>query len=81
MRLALPYSRWFWAVTKKAASESTSTPNVDQTNWLVDLSSRTHSDAETTLLKKGLNFAATPINIPATEIIAKVETAISHLSS
>ena len=62
---------------QKAASESTSTPNVDKKNWFIYLSSRTLSDAETILLNKGLNFAVTPTNIPATEIIARVETAIS----
>ena len=66
---------------QKAASKLTSTPKVDQTNWVINLSSRTLSDAETTLLKKGLNFAVTPTNIPATEIIAKVETAIRPLDA
>ena len=33
------------------------------------------------LLKKGLNFAVTPANIPATEIIAKVETAVRQLDA
>ena len=33
------------------------------------------------LLKKGLNFAVTPANIPATEIIAKVESAVRQLDA
>ena len=36
-------------------------------------------DTEGPLLKKGLNFTVTPANIPATEIIAKVESAARQL--
>ena len=43
--------------------------------------SRFLSNAEESLLKKGLNFAVTPTNIPATEIIAKVELAVSSLDA
>ena len=57
------------------------TPYVDKANWVVNLSSRSLSDAEKTLLKKGLNFAVTPGNIPATEIIAKVEAAVRQLDT
>ena len=44
-------------------------------------SSRSLSDAEKALLKKRLNFAVTPANIPATEIIAKVEAAVRQLDT
>ena len=54
---------------------------VDKTNWVINLFSRSLSDAEIALLKKGLNFAVTPVNIPATEIIAKVETAVRQLDA
>ena len=43
--------------------------------------SRPLSDAEVSLLEKGLNFAVTSTNIPATEIVAKVESAIRTLDS
>ena len=43
--------------------------------------SRALSDAEEFLLKKGLNFAVTPEKIPATEIIAKVESAVRSLDA
>ena len=43
--------------------------------------SRSLSDAEESLLKKGLNFAVTPTNIPATEIIAKVVSAVRSLDA
>ena len=66
---------------QKASSKLTSTPKVDQANWVINLSSRTLSDAETTLLKKGLNFAVTPTNIRTTEITAKVETTIRPLDT
>ena len=57
------------------------TSYVDKANWVVYLSSRSLSDAEKALLKKRLNFAVTPANIPATEIIAKVEAAIRQLDA
>lgn len=37
------------------------------------------SDAEMSLLEKGLNFEVTPPNIPTTEIVIKVESAITKL--
>ena len=57
------------------------TSYVDKANWVVYLSSRSLSDAEKALLKKRLNFTVTPANIPATEIIAKVEAAIRQLDA
>jgi len=44
--------------------------------WVINLSSRPLSDAEVSLLEKRLNFAVTSTNTPATEIVAKVESAI-----
>ena len=66
---------------KQATVSPVDTPYVDKTNWVVNLSSRSLSDAEKALLKKGLNFAVTPANIPATEIIAKVEAAVRQLDA
>ena len=60
---------------------SVDTLYVDKTNWVVYLSCRSLSDSEKALLKKGLNFAVTPANIPATEIIAKVEAAVRQLDT
>ena len=57
------------------------TSYVDKAKRVVYLSSRSLSDAEKALLKKRLNFAVTPANIPATEIIAKVEAAIRQLDA
>ena len=57
------------------------TPRVDRNEWVINLSSRPLSDAEVSLLEKGLNFAVTPTNISATEIVAKVESAIRTLDS
>ena len=66
---------------KQAIVSPVDTPYVDKANWVVNLSSRSLSDAEKALLKKGLNFAVTPANIPATEIIAKVEAAVRKLDA
>ena len=66
---------------KQATVSPVDTPYVDKANWVVNLSSRSLSDAEKALLKKGLNFAVTPASIPATEIIAKVEAAVRQLDA
>ena len=63
---------------KQATVSQVDTPFVDKADWVVNLSSRSLSDAEKALLKKGLNSAVTPANIPATEIIAKVEAAVNN---
>lgn len=42
---------------------------------------RSLSDAEVSFLQKGLNFAETPTNIPATDIVANVESAIRQLDT
>ena len=60
---------------------SIDTPCVDKTNLVVYLSCRSLSYSEKALPKKGLNFAVTPANIPATEIIAKVEAAVRQLDA
>ena len=54
---------------------------MNKNKWVINLSSRPLNDAEVSLLEKGLNFAVTPTTIPATEIVAKVETAIRTLDS
>ena len=46
----------------------------------MNLSSRSLTEAEVSLLKKGLNFAVTPADIPATEVTAKVESAVRQLN-
>ncbi|KAL9964367.1 hypothetical protein ACROYT_G027998 [Oculina patagonica] len=66
---------------KQAAVSSADTSYLDKTNWVINLSSRTLNDAEIALLQKGLNFAVTPANVPAKEIIASVESAIRQLNA
>ena len=51
------------------------------TGLLIYLLNLSLNDADITLLKKELNFAVTPANIPDTEIIAKVETAVRQLDA
>ena len=62
---------------KQATVSPVDTPFVDKADWVLNLSSRSLSDAEKALLKKGLNWT----NIPATEIIAKVEAAVRQLDA
>ena len=47
----------------------TDTLYVDKTNWVINLSSWSVSNAEISMLQKGLDFAITPANIPAKKIV------------
>ncbi len=49
---------------KHTAVSPADTPYVDKINWVINLSSRSLSDAEIALLWKGVNFAVTFPNIP-----------------
>ena len=64
-----------------AVSYIEQTPQVDKNKWVINLSSRPLSDTEVSLLKKGLNFALIPSNIPVTEIVAKVKSTMRTLDS
>ncbi|RMX37804.1 hypothetical protein pdam_00024510 [Pocillopora damicornis] len=70
---------------KTNTNESLTLPKTDISRSLKNLIEKNRrlplSDAEKTLLKKGLNFAVTPTDIPATEIIAKVEAAVRKLDA
>ncbi|XP_022109743.1 uncharacterized protein LOC110989562 [Acanthaster planci] len=54
---------------------------VDTSKWVVNLSARTLTTVETSLLGKGLNFAVTPDHVPAMEIVSSVETTLKRLDS
>ena len=47
--------------------------------WVVNISSRRLQSNETSLLRKGLNFAITPRTVPTKEILASVEAARYNL--
>ena len=47
--------------------------------WVVNISDRALNNNEISVLRKGLNFAITPKQIPTKEILASVESAISNL--
>jgi len=55
-------------------------PYVDKAKWVINLSSRSLSNAQESLLKKGPNFAVTSVNISVSEIITKVESAVRSLN-
>ncbi|XP_072165864.1 uncharacterized protein [Diadema setosum] len=54
---------------------------VDTEKWVVNLSSRTLSPTENSLLKKGMSFAIAPKRIPAVEIVSRVESTIRTLDA
>ncbi len=52
---------------------------VDKSKWVINLSKRTLSDDEQSVLQKGLKFAIAPKEIPVSEIIAEVEASVYNL--
>ena len=74
----------FWVPMRNRTSDLSalwySTSEPQRLNGERDLSRSSYdtrlSNAEVSLLKKGLNFAVTPANIQATEIIANFESAV-----
>ena len=71
----------FEKLLREKQSSVSPTTFVDKTKWVINLSSRTLNEAEVSLLKKGLNFAVTPTSVPATESIAKIESAVRLLDA
>eukprot|EP00918_Siedleckia_nematoides_P099043 GHVU01216749.1.p2 GENE.GHVU01216749.1~~GHVU01216749.1.p2 ORF type:complete len:210 (+),score=16.41 GHVU01216749.1:99-728(+) len=57
----------------KKTSENTKTTSINTDRWVINCSDRIISDAERTVLGKGLNFAVTPTKFPVAEIIAITE--------
>ena len=47
-------------------------------NWVINLSFRTLSEAEVSLLNKDLNFAVSPASVSATEIIVRLSQQLRH---
>ena len=60
------------------ACSSTCTSDICN-RWVVNLSSNPLTEFETEVLKKGLNFAPSPSNIPVSKIIASVERGLSKI--
>ena len=52
---------------------------VNKDRWVVNLSSRKLTSAETTVLQYGLNFAPAPKEIPIPKIVASIESGIRDL--
>ena len=52
---------------------------IDQNKWVVNMSSRSLTDTEERVLRRGLNFAPTPRGIPYIDMIAAVEGVARHL--
>ena len=50
-----------------------------QDKWVVNLSNRSLTEDETSLLKKGLNFAITPITVPINDYVIGIESACKLL--
>ena len=65
------FSRLLVAGTTQAPEDRSSA--VNKNRWLVNLSSKTLTDAEQTVLQKGLNFAHAPRKMPTFEIAAAIK--------
>ena len=55
--------------------------NIDTSKWVVNLADKTLTNAQTQVLKKGLNFCVTPERIPVKEIIASTESACQQIKN
>ena len=55
--------------------------NIDTSKWVVNLADKTLTNAQTQVLKKGLNYCVTPDRIPVKEIIASTETACQQIKN
>ena len=53
--------------------------SINQEKWVINLSNRSLTVSERSVLVKGLNFSVTPSKIPVTDIIAATEHACSQL--
>lgn len=52
---------------------------ITEDRWVVNLSKMLLHDAKTEVLKKGLNFAPTPVKIPVQDVIACIEKGLARL--
>ena len=78
-----------FAVLKEAAENVVLSPkwmrnssqntNFNKEKWVVNLSSKKLTSAETKVLQYGLNFSPNPAEIPVSEIITETEFAIKRL--
>jgi hypothetical protein len=68
-------------VEKKRKHETTgpSEEDIDTNRWVINNSKRGLSPTESSVLKKGLNFAITPTKLPINDIIAQTESAARKL--
>ena len=64
---------------EKLSVNQKSTPKLDTTRTVINLSNRVLSDAEVSVLAKGGNFAVTPKEVPTEDIISNLEAAIRSL--
>ena len=55
-------------------------PCIDKSRWVINISSKEISENELNVLKKGLNFAATPPKLPVDDIIVATEEACNKLT-
>ena len=64
--------------TKSSATNGLGT-SINQEKWVMNLSNRSLTVSERSVLMKGLNFSVTPSKIPVADIIAATEHACSQL--
>ncbi|XP_078352286.1 uncharacterized protein LOC144636970 [Oculina patagonica] len=58
---------------------NTEDTKIDQRKWVINLSDRSLTDSEQSVLMKGLNFSVTPSKIPVEDIVAATELACTQL--
>ena len=53
--------------------------NIDKSKWIMNLSSKELTEAQISVLQRGLNFSVTPRNIPKASMVASIESGIRNL--
>ena len=72
--------RKFQTISSKNINNGENNSIIDKSRWVLNISSQNFSENEINVLKKGLNFAATPSKLPVDEFIAATEEACNKLS-
>ena len=53
--------------------------SIDQSKWVINLSSHDIKEDEKELLEKGMNYSITPTTILAVDLVAKTETVLAEM--
>ena len=65
---------------QKEINEQTNT-TIDESKWVINLSNYNITEDERELLENGMNFSVTTAALPTTDLIAKIETTLTGMTT